>query len=90
MVESKWVSLVVVMPKKNGNWLFFMDYKPLIAKAKRNRFLLSFEDEILNKVVGYECYTMYDGYLGYFQIKIAKEDQLKPPPLHYCGVLHTR
>ncbi|MCO5554207.1 hypothetical protein L7F22_007735 [Adiantum nelumboides] len=52
--NSKWVSLVVVTPKKNGKWRVCVDYKPLNAATKRNQFPLPFQDEILNKVAGYE------------------------------------
>ncbi|MCO5575498.1 hypothetical protein L7F22_029299 [Adiantum nelumboides] len=52
--DSKWVSLVVVTPKKNGKWRVCVDYKPLNATTKRNHFPLPFQDEILNEVAGYE------------------------------------
>ncbi|MCO5591846.1 hypothetical protein L7F22_045839 [Adiantum nelumboides] len=55
-----------------------VDYKPLNAATKRDHFPLPFQDEILNEVAGYECYTVCDGgYSGYFQIRIAKEYQKK-------------
>ena len=67
MAESKWVSLVVVVtPKKNGKWRVCVDYKPLNAAKKRDHFPLSFQDEVLDEVVGYECYTMCDDYFDYF------------------------
>ncbi|MCO5605094.1 hypothetical protein L7F22_059273 [Adiantum nelumboides] len=75
--DSKWVSPVVVTPKKNGKWRVCVDYKPLNAATKRDHFPLPFQDEILNEVAGYERYTVCDGYSGYFQIRIAKEDQKK-------------
>ncbi|MCO5612102.1 hypothetical protein L7F22_066364 [Adiantum nelumboides] len=69
---------VVVIPKKNGKWRVCVDYKPLNAAAtKRDHFPLPFQDEILNEVAGHECYTICDGYSGYYQIRIAKEDQHK-------------
>ena len=71
------VSSRVVTPKKNGKWQVCVDYKPLNAATKRDHFPLPFQDEVLDKVAGYECYTVCDGYSGYFQIRIAKEDQLK-------------
>ncbi|MCO5555229.1 hypothetical protein L7F22_008773 [Adiantum nelumboides] len=77
MEDSKWVSPVVVTPKKNGKWRVCVDYKPLNAATKRDHFSLPFQDEILNEVAGYECYTVCDGYLGYFQIRIAEKDQKK-------------
>ncbi|MCO5587232.1 hypothetical protein L7F22_041179 [Adiantum nelumboides] len=75
--DSEWVSPVVVTPKKNGKWRVFVDYKPLNATTKRDHFPLPFQDEILNEVAGYERYTVCDGYSGYFQIRIAEEDQKK-------------
>ena len=73
----EWVSPVVVTPKKNGKWRVCVDYKPLNAATKRDHFPLPFQDEILNEVAGHECYTICDGYSGYFQIRIADEDQRK-------------
>ncbi|MCO5556490.1 hypothetical protein L7F22_010039 [Adiantum nelumboides] len=75
--DSEWVSLVVVTPKKIGKWRVCVDYKPLNAATKRDHSPLPFQDEILNEVAGYERYTMCDGYSGYFQIRIAEEDQKK-------------
>ena len=75
--NSEWVSPVVVTPKKNGKWRVFVDYKPLNTATKRDHFPLPFQDEILNEVSGHERYTVCDGYSGYFQIRIAEEDQKK-------------
>ena len=52
--DSKWVSPVVVTPKKNGKWRICVDYKPLNAATKRDHFPLPFQDEILNEVAGHE------------------------------------
>ncbi|MCO5599653.1 hypothetical protein L7F22_053758 [Adiantum nelumboides] len=73
--DLEWVPSVVVTPKKNGKWRVCVDYKPLNVATKRDHFPLPFQDEILNKVAGYERYTMCDGYSRYFQIRIAEEDQ---------------
>ena len=75
--DSKWVSPVVVTPKKNGKWRIYVDYKPLNAATKRNHFPLLFQDEILNKVAGHERYTVCDDYSRYFHISIAEGDQKK-------------
>ena len=40
-------------------------------------FPTPFEDEIINEVVGDECYSFIDGFLGYIQMLIEKEDQHK-------------
>ncbi|MCO5584110.1 hypothetical protein L7F22_038033 [Adiantum nelumboides] len=77
VTNSEWVSPVVVTPKKNGKWRVCVDYKPLNAATKRDHFPLPFQDEILNEVAGHERYTICDGYSGYYQIRIAEEDQHK-------------
>ncbi|MCO5579588.1 hypothetical protein L7F22_033445 [Adiantum nelumboides] len=76
-VLEPWWQPIVVTPKKNGKWRVCVDYKPLNAATKRDHFPLPFQDEIMNKVAGHERYTVCDGYSGYYQIRIAKEDQHK-------------
>ncbi|MCO5587739.1 hypothetical protein L7F22_041691 [Adiantum nelumboides] len=75
--NSSRVSPVVVTPKKNGKWRVCVDYRPLNEATKRDHFSLLFQDEILNEVAKHEKYTVCDGYSGYFQIRIAEEDQKK-------------
>ena len=35
---SKWVLPIVVVPKNNGKWCVYVDFKPLIASTKRDHF----------------------------------------------------
>jgi len=42
-----------------------------------NPFLTPFVDEIINEVMGHECYSFIDGFLGYNQVPIAKEGYVK-------------
>lgn len=74
--EAEWRSLVVITPKKNGKCRVCVDYKPLNVATQRNYYPLPFQDEILNQVASHERYSIMDGFLGYFQISIAEEDQL--------------
>ena len=72
VVELQWVSPVVVIPKKNRKWCVCVDYKPLNLATKRDHLPLPFQDEVIDKVAKYECYTVCDGYSNYFQIWITK------------------
>lgn len=74
---AEWVSPVVVTPKKDGRWRVCVDFKPLNAVTKKDPYPLPFIDEILDGVAGYERYSVCDGFSGYFQLKIAPEDQKK-------------
>lgn len=42
--DSKWVSKLVVVPKKNGKWWIFIDYKELNKAALKDYFLFPFID----------------------------------------------
>ena len=53
------------------------DYCQLNAITMKDYFPLPFMDSILNAVAGHECYSFLDGFSGYNQVQIAKEDQLK-------------
>ena len=74
---SEWVSPIVMVPKKNGKIRICQDYRKLNAVTKKDYFPLPFTDSILDAVAGHESYSFLDGFSGYNQVKIAKEDQLK-------------
>ncbi|MCO5570696.1 hypothetical protein L7F22_024423 [Adiantum nelumboides] len=74
---AEWVSPVVVTPKKDGRWRVCVNFKPLNVATKKDPYPLPFIDQILDSVAGHERYSVCDGYSGYFQLKIAVEDQRK-------------
>lgn len=56
-------------------WRVCIDYRRLNAVIKNDHFPLPFLDQVLERVAGWEFYYFLDGYSGYNQIEIAKEDQ---------------
>ena len=58
-------------------WRMCIDYRKLNSTTRKDHFPLPFIDQILEKVAGHEYYCFLDGYLGYYQIEIALEDQGK-------------
>jgi hypothetical protein len=64
------LSLVVVIPKKNGKLRICLDFKKINVATKKDSYPLPFTDEMLNIIVRYEAFFL-DGYLGYHQISIA-------------------
>jgi hypothetical protein len=67
----------MVVPKKNGNWRICVDFKKLNKATKKNPYPLSFFEEVLNIILGFETYSFLDGYLKYHQISIAPKDIYK-------------
>ena len=49
---TKWVSPIVVTPKKDGTWRICVDFKPLNAATKKDPYPLPFIDQILDSVTG--------------------------------------
>jgi hypothetical protein len=73
----EWVSLVVLVLKRNGNLKVCVNYKFLNKVFKEDRNPLSFCEKNLEKVVKHKMYTFGNGYKGYHQMKIVPNDQLK-------------
>ena len=75
--DSKWVSPLVVMPKKNGKWLICIDYRELNKATLKDYFPLPFIDQVLDTLAGKKYFSFLDGFNGYNQIQITLEDQEK-------------
>ena len=75
--NTEWVSPVVIVPKKGGKWRVCVNYRALNQVTKKDRQPLPHIDELLDNVAGHDLYTFCDGYSGYHQIRIHKEDVLK-------------
>ena len=75
--DNQWVSLLVIVPKKNGKWRICIDYRELNKTTLKDHFPLPFIDQVLDTLAGKKLVSFLDGFSGYNQIKIALEDQDK-------------
>jgi hypothetical protein len=75
--DSKWVSPLVVVPKKNGKWRICVDYQELNKATQKDHFPLPFIDQVLDTLAGKQFFSFLDGFSGYNQIQITPEDQDK-------------
>ena len=75
--DSKWVSPLVVVPKKNGKWRICVDYRELNKATQKYHFPLPFIDQVLDTLAGKKFFSFLDGFSGYNQIQIDPEDQDK-------------
>ncbi|GJZ21112.1 reverse transcriptase domain-containing protein [Tanacetum coccineum] len=58
-------------------WRMCIDNRKLNNVTQKDHFPLPFIDQMLERLAGHEYYCFLDGFLGYFQILIAPEDQEK-------------
>jgi hypothetical protein len=75
--ESEWISPMVVQDKKTGEIRICVDLRKLNDACLHDPFPTPFTDEVLDNVGGQEVYSFTDGFSGYHQIRIAKEDRHK-------------
>jgi len=71
---TDWISLMVLVKKKNGKLRVCMDYRKLNACTQKDHFFLPFITFLLEEVGGHARYTFMDGYADYNQISIALQD----------------
>jgi hypothetical protein len=75
--ESEWISPMVVQDKKTREIRIYVDIKKLNDAFLHDPFPTPFTGEVLDNVGGREVYSFTDGFSGYHQIHIAKEDHHK-------------
>ena len=72
--DNKWVSPLVIVPKKSGKWRVCVDYRELNKATQKDHFPLPFIDQVLDTLSGKKFFSFLDGFSGYNQIQIAPED----------------
>ena len=68
----------ILLPSRTiTGWRICIDYRKLNKATRKDHFPLTFLDQMLDRLAGYQYYCFLDGYSGYNQIAIAPEDQEK-------------
>jgi hypothetical protein len=75
--ESEWIIPMVVQDKKTREIIICVDLRKLNDACLHDPFPTPFTDEVLYNVGGKEVYSFTDGFLGYHQIRISKEERHK-------------
>ena len=66
--DSRWVSPLVVVPKKNGKWWICVDYREMNKATLRDYFPLPFIYQVLDTLSEKKYFYFLDGFSGYNQI----------------------
>ena len=74
--QLEWQIPMVFQPKKHDpkKLRICVDFRELNKVTLTDPFPTPYADEILNEVTGHECYSFTDGFSGYNQVPIDKED----------------
>jgi hypothetical protein len=77
ILDRKWVSPLVIVPKKNGKWRICKDFREMKKDTYRDYFPLPFIDQVLDTLSRKRYFSFLDGFSGYNQIQIPPKDQEK-------------
>ncbi|CAI2192501.1 19107_t:CDS:2, partial [Funneliformis geosporum] len=75
--ESPWVSLVILVRKKNGKLQFCIDYRKLNSVTQRDGHPLPRIDKLLNMFEKAKYFSTLDLASGYWQVAMDPNDQAK-------------
>ncbi|CAJ0644521.1 12712_t:CDS:2, partial [Entrophospora sp. SA101] len=75
--EFKWDEDLVVVKKKNGKLRLCVDYRKLNEVTERDEYPLPLINDIFDTMSGAKYFTTLDCMSGYWQMKVAKQDQPK-------------
>jgi len=76
--HSSWCSNLVVVRKKNGGIRLCIDFRNLNLACIKDNYPLPNMETLLQRVIGSKIMSMLDGFSGYNQVLVRKEDQNKP------------
>ena len=82
---SDWVANIAPMPKKDGKVRICVNYRDLNWASPKDNFLLPHINTLIDNIATNRFFSFMDGFLGYNQIKMAKEDKAKITFTTYWG-----
>ena len=74
ILDSKWVSQLVNIHKKNEKWKICVDYREFNKATQKYHFPLPFIDQFLDTLSGKILFSSVDGFSRYNKIQIAPAD----------------
>ena len=72
-----WVANIVPVPKKDGKVCMCVNHRDLNRASPKDNFPLPHIDTLIDNTATNRFFSFMDGFSGYNQIKMAKEDKGK-------------
>jgi hypothetical protein len=88
VAHPTWIANPVVVPKANGSGRLCVDFTSLNKACPKDPYPLPRIDQIIDSTAGCDLLCFLDAFLGYHQIKMAKEDEEKTAFITPCGVYY--
>ena len=75
--HSDWVANLVPLRKKSGEIRLCVDFQNLNRASDKDNYPVPPMERILHMVSGLELFSLLDGFSGYNQVLVVKQDRLK-------------
>jgi hypothetical protein len=75
--HSDWLTIHILIPKRNKDWRMCIDYTDINKACKKDPFGLPWIDQVLDATSGCSLLSFLDSYSGYHQIPLKVQDQIK-------------
>ena len=75
--HTTWVANLVPVRKKSGDIRICIDFRNLNRASLKDNYLVPAMEQILQSVSGSAMLSLLDGFSGYNQVLVSKEDRLK-------------
>lgn len=73
--HSSFLSLIVLVRKKNGSIRLCIDYHKLDRRTIKDAYALPNIEEIFSALSGAKWFSVMDLKSGYYQVEVAKKDK---------------
>jgi hypothetical protein len=77
VIHLEWVANPILVKKTNNEWRMCVNYTDLNKHCPKDHFGLPRIDQVVDSTVGCVLLCFLDCYLGYHQIMLKEEDQIK-------------
>jgi hypothetical protein len=77
VIHPEWVANPILVKKRNNEWTMCVDYTDLNKHYPKDHFGLPRIDQVVDSTAGCVLLCFLDCYLGYHQITLKEEDQIK-------------
>ena len=84
--SSPWVSSIVLVPKKDGQLRFCVDYRKLNSVTKKDQYPLPHIEDILDTLGGMHYFSTLDLASGCWQIEMSEEVHQKSVFVTHCSL----